>query len=259
MVEPGSLRRIVMNIFGNALKYTAQGFVKVTLRQQKPLGDTNNSPFSTVLIVVTDSGKGISEDYLNSHVYTPFSQENSLAPGVGLGLSITRQIILSMQGTIGIQSQVGKGTTVSVSLPLLDAKSSPETSIVDYESRFAKFIQRLTALRVYMYGFGNDSALTLRDVKGEIANWKLPRSLLEDICREWLHMDVLAEDNVRTIVPDLYLTTETAALELVRSNKSEGILQPVVVLCRSIKSANQLSETIKGLDATCTFEFVSLP
>lgn len=65
-----------------------------------------------------DTGKGISQDYLQHHLYTPFAQEDALAVGTGLGLSIVRQIVDSLDGTIDIRSEQGFGTDVSVSTPL---------------------------------------------------------------------------------------------------------------------------------------------
>jgi signal transduction histidine kinase len=117
--QSGALRRVLINLFGNALKYTNAGWVKVSL-QSKDIKPTSSSSSqqSVILITVSDSGRGISQEFLSSHLFTSFSQENSLNPGTGLGLSIVLQIVCSLGGTIDVQSEQGVGTEVKVSLTL---------------------------------------------------------------------------------------------------------------------------------------------
>ena len=79
-----------MNIFGNACKYTTNGYIIVRLRV-RPANDTEkakNSASETLVLNVIDSGKGMSSDYMQRKLYTPFAQEDTFAVGVGLGLSI---------------------------------------------------------------------------------------------------------------------------------------------------------------------------
>ncbi|KAI4201143.1 MAG: hypothetical protein LQ350_003458 [Teloschistes chrysophthalmus] len=117
--QPGALRRVVMNIFGNSLKYTLAGKIEVKLRLEPPDRSVDERNNDRVLnITITDTGRGISSDYLRTSLYTPFSQENVLANGTGLGLSIVRSIVSMLEGTIEIQSQVGQGTEVQVRIPL---------------------------------------------------------------------------------------------------------------------------------------------
>ena len=137
-IPPGALRRIIMNIFSNALKYTEAGSVALRLEV-----DNSSSRHSTqediVTLTVSDTGRGISEEFLRSRLFVPFVQEDSLASGSGLGLSIVRSLIKPLGGTINVQSQLGKGTTVKVTLPLVrpeqeldanfDSPSSPSTEI----------------------------------------------------------------------------------------------------------------------------------
>ncbi|KAJ5538332.1 CheY-like superfamily [Penicillium frequentans] len=113
VLEPGALRRVVMNVFGNALKYTETGSVSIHIEAQTSKNDT-----PALLLTVTDTGKGISHDYLRSNVFTPFSQENPMSPGAGLGLSLVRGILRSLGGTIAIKSQYGVGTVVKMTFPL---------------------------------------------------------------------------------------------------------------------------------------------
>ncbi|KAF3481560.1 uncharacterized protein GIQ15_04319 [Arthroderma uncinatum] len=105
--QSGALRRVVMNLFGNALKYTDAGWVKISLRSEdiKPTSPSHPHPqplVSIITIIVSDSGRGISQEFMHSHIFTPFTQENPLNSGTGLGLSIVLQIVRSLGGTIDI-------------------------------------------------------------------------------------------------------------------------------------------------------------
>jgi signal transduction histidine kinase len=120
--QPGALRRIIMNIFGNAMKYTDSGHIVVRLEVLK--GHPSVKPKvqkeadELVVLTVSDTGKGISEDFLRARLFTPFAQEDTLAVGTGLGLSIVRSIVKSLGGHIGIRSRAGEGTKVKITLPL---------------------------------------------------------------------------------------------------------------------------------------------
>jgi len=115
ITQPGAFRRVIMNLLGNALKYTSHGYVRVTLEASDiedlhAPGSSESVPRNMVSLTVTDTGKGISSDFLRSKLFTPFAQENSLSSGTGLGLSIVRSIVNLLEGDITIDSEVGRGT-----------------------------------------------------------------------------------------------------------------------------------------------------
>jgi signal transduction histidine kinase/DNA-binding NarL/FixJ family response regulator len=112
--EPGSMRRIVINLVGNSLKYTKSGFVHVKLETQKVEQDAAE----IAILTVRDSGQGISPEYLRDKLFTPFAQESNQAPGIGLGLSLVYSIVNTLGGHIDIKSTVGVGTKTTVRIPL---------------------------------------------------------------------------------------------------------------------------------------------
>ncbi|KAK7534901.1 uncharacterized protein J3D65DRAFT_427940 [Phyllosticta citribraziliensis] len=135
ITQPGALRRITMNLLGNALKYTKQGFVKVKLeakdlKNQSNCKNEGQEPQATsiVTLTVSDSGQGITPEYLNTKLFVPFAQESNLNPGVGLGLSLVRSIVEMLNGEVNITSAVGIGTEVFVTLPMVKATSGPGTT-----------------------------------------------------------------------------------------------------------------------------------
>ena len=114
--EAGAWKRIVMNLLGNSLKYTEAGFISVSLRA---LDDSRSADTAMIQLSVKDTGRGIAQEYLKHRLYTPYAQEDNISAGAGLGLSIVRGIVDSMQGLIDVSSELGTGTEVKVSIPVV--------------------------------------------------------------------------------------------------------------------------------------------
>ena len=115
LTEPGAFRRIVMNLFGNALKYTRRGFIAVSLSVVKDYLASHEEPYMLKLIV-RDTGQGISPEFLRTRLFTPFTQENDKAAGTGLGLSMVRTLVDTLQGQIDVKSVLNLGTIFTVTL-----------------------------------------------------------------------------------------------------------------------------------------------
>ncbi|KAL4765299.1 uncharacterized protein BDW70DRAFT_168670 [Aspergillus foveolatus] len=111
---PGAWRRIIMDLVGNALKFTRSGLIEVSLSQT---GD-NSSRATHAEIKVTDTGCGISREYLQNHIFSPFSQEQVLTEGVGLGLCIAHKLVTYLGGHIDISSELGVGTQACIRIPI---------------------------------------------------------------------------------------------------------------------------------------------
>ena len=107
----GKIKTIVRNLVGNAIKFTEQGEICLGLQLQD----------STLQITVSDTGIGIPES-AHEHIFKKFSQvDNSStrkADGTGLGLAIVKKTATLLGGTIGLESELGKGTTFKVEIPI---------------------------------------------------------------------------------------------------------------------------------------------
>lgn len=115
--------RSVINILGNAMKYTERGAIEVRLQMIERDHPESDSKTHLVKLSVSDTGRGMSSTYLQNHLYHAFSQENTTSDGLGLGLSIVKKLVEGLHGSIDIQSTVGKGTIVEISAPItLDVK-----------------------------------------------------------------------------------------------------------------------------------------
>ncbi|KJX98925.1 hypothetical protein TI39_contig382g00015 [Zymoseptoria brevis] len=122
--QPGAIRRIVMNLFGNSLKYTKHGNITVSLRTSRvqrsadPSARSAEETPSIIKIIVKDTGHGMSPEYLRTKAFTAFAQENAKAAGTGLGLPIVKAIVNMLHGEIDIKSIVNVGTVVAVTIPM---------------------------------------------------------------------------------------------------------------------------------------------
>ena len=114
------IKQILLNLIGNAAKFTNKGYVKLSIR----LINDNTIGFD-----INDTGIGISEEAQKS-LFDSFTQaDGSISReygGTGLGLSITKQLVNLMGGTITLKSELGKGSTFSIRLPLHQVNSSDE-------------------------------------------------------------------------------------------------------------------------------------
>ena len=111
------LERVVTNVMENAVKFTpAGGSVRVEVAAGALLDDR-----PAVAIVVADTGVGIAEDeipQLFDRFYRAAKARDDVVPGTGLGLAIVREVVWAHQGEVTVDSAVGEGTTVRITLPL---------------------------------------------------------------------------------------------------------------------------------------------
>jgi len=116
------LKQLIMNLIGNALKFTDKGSVTLNISQVTASNEQNNDLENNhIYLEVLDTGIGIAEENL-SKLFDSFTQaDNTTARqfgGTGLGLAICKQLVDLMKGQIGVRSEVNKGSCFWVKLPL---------------------------------------------------------------------------------------------------------------------------------------------
>lgn len=136
-VDALRLRQILLNLVSNAVKFTHKGGVKIhvhTLKEPKA-GDTN----CDLHIEVSDTGVGIAPED-RERIFSAFeqisTQSRSGAQGTGLGLSITRRLVDLMDGEITVASELGKGSTFSLTLPSLTLSQETHDAPSDRSADF---------------------------------------------------------------------------------------------------------------------------
>ena len=127
--DEARLRQALINLVGNALKFTQQGGVTIRL-------GTRNNATSHLLIEVEDTGIGIAPED-RKRIFEPFVQlgHQAESKGTGLGLTITRQFIQLMGGTLELESALGKGSLFRADLPLKEARKEDIDEVYKAETR----------------------------------------------------------------------------------------------------------------------------
>jgi CheY-like chemotaxis protein len=235
LTEAGALRRIVINLIGNALKYTKTGSVIVSLAASKLAEgspeitgcDPNDR---TLTFSIKDTGKGMSKSFLQDHLFVPFTQEDSTSShGVGLGMSIVKNLVSLLGGEIQVQSKVGSGTKVDVALPMRIYDSKEDTPA---ESRFEQNTKTLRArnLSVIVFGFPD-----------------FARSSLETYLHEWYNCTLLeVTDNA---LPDIVIVDEGDEEVLERVKRTAHIYGRRAVLLSTVLVISKMvrrMDTIEG-------------
>lgn len=238
------LRQVLINLLGNAVKYTDEG--GVVLRVRSGTGDSKMQ----LLFEIEDSGRGIAESE-QSAIFTSFAQAASsqgVDEGTGLGLAITKHFVELMGGEMQLKSQVGKGSVFSFAIPVEAAKADE----VNRETSKVRFTGILS-------GGGNKKVLVVED-KAE--NRLLLKKLLEQVGFEVLEAKNGEEgiEQFKRYLPDfIWMDLRMPVMDGYEATRrirglSEGEKVPIVALTASAFQ----EEGGKILEAGCS-AFVHKP
>ncbi|KAK8004970.1 histidine kinase [Apiospora arundinis] len=222
----GAIRRVVMNLLGNSLKYTDKGWIEVRLSRDAVATRRHGIKQNMIRITVTDTGKGMSKDFLDNYIFKPFAQEDQLSAGTGVGLSLVKKLVSSLGGEISVKSQVNIGSTVNVLLPLTTVVH--ETMESREEEAFREQQQMLKGLRVRLVGFRPTTDDSKINAGGSV-------SAIEKVCKGWLGMEVVSEFS--DLAPDVILCFE-AGLGVALHTQGEVVKPPIVVVCANATTAH---------------------
>ena len=146
--DEGRLRQVVVNLVGNAVKFTERGEVAVSVAVEERRGDSVTLAFS-----VRDTGIGIPEN-AKTRIFAAFEQEDTSTTrqfgGTGLGLTISAEIVEMMGGRLGVESTVGRGSTFRFTVELRVAApdgADASAKVVSLEGRTALIVDDNAASR----------------------------------------------------------------------------------------------------------------
>lgn len=137
LIDETRLRQVLVNIVGNAIKFTEKGEISLTIESTSDIKD----PIHHLIIKIADTGIGIPREQIKQ-VFAPFVQVDTSmqqsTTGTGLGLSITKRLVELMGGIITLDSKVGVGSTFTLELYNIEVCNNEQ---IDLNQDFAKLIK----------------------------------------------------------------------------------------------------------------------
>lgn len=137
--DPGRIRQIITNLLTNSIKFTHQGFVKLSVTRESETDDTIEVRFS-----VQDTGIGIDE-VIRKRLFQPFSQGDASTArkfgGTGLGLTICKSLLELMHGRITLDSVVDQGTTATFWVPFNKPQNTQPANLVQIQAALPDRLQ----------------------------------------------------------------------------------------------------------------------
>ncbi|WP_319780684.1 ATP-binding protein [Maridesulfovibrio sp.] len=230
--DEGRIRQILFNLTGNAIKFTDHGSVTVKVSSEAGISEGRRR----LSFTVTDTGIGIPENSLD-RIFDSFTQvDGSLSrkyKGAGLGLSIVKRLVELMGGSIGIESSLGKGTSVTVTIKLKTAAAvEPDKNIMP----------EIT---------GTVAKLKVMLVEDEMVNRMMARKLLERMGHEVLCagngaecIEMIGSNNVDAILMDIQMPIMDGleATRIIRTSEDLIKVRDIPIIALSAH-ANKESKT----------------
>ncbi|GAW49164.1 MULTISPECIES: hybrid sensor histidine kinase/response regulator [unclassified Nocardioides] len=234
--DPHRLRQVLTNLVGNAVKYTERGEVVVSVEpgQLDP---------SHVRIAVRDTGIGISPDQ-QGRLFEAFQQADASTTrrygGTGLGLTISRQLVELMGGSLQVHSELGRGSTFFFELPLPAATSLPAAKPIPSD---------LAGTRVLVV---DDNATNRKVLEQLLTSWSLQPTCAADARGALVDMHEAARNGqpYGLVLLDMHMPGMNG-LELAAEVRADAVLAttPLVMLTSSSEGSERTTAMSAGVDA----------
>ena len=220
--DSGRLRQVLLNLIGNAVKFTERGEVALTVRKVR----RRDKDQLRIRFSVHDTGIGVPED-VREQLFQPFTQADGSTTrrfgGTGLGLAISRQLVSMMEGDIGVESSVGTGSIFWIEIPFAIDESVSRAQEIPFAGLRALIVEphatQAVILKHYLQelGFvpewvvdGNDAPVRLQSA---IAEGKPFRLALIDLRTAGVHPSDIARRLAEKVSPlDTGLVLITSAV-----------------------------------------------
>lgn len=239
------LKRLLLNIAGNAVKYNRQGgYVRLTCREVEPVDGAPVYEYT-----IADNGIGMSEEF-QQHLYEPFSREEQqvegASSGTGLGASIAKQLVELMGGTMSFTSALGQGTTFTICLPFEKCKSSEIPQAVRMDAGDSDVLQGLRVLLVEDNDLNAEIAqFTLDRAGAVVTHVKDGESAVETFAASALHeYDVVLMDIMMPGIDGLEATRQIRALD-----REDAATTPIIAVSANAFADDRRLSREAGMNA----------
>tara|TARA_R110002111_G_scaffold144910_2_gene211270 strand:- start:125167 stop:127605 length:2439 start_codon:yes stop_codon:yes gene_type:complete len=250
--DPTRLRQVLINLVGNAIKFTETGVIEIVVRLLNKAGDEPKLQFDVI-----DSGIGIVEEKIEK-LFSPFTQADGSTTrqfgGTGLGLTISKRLVELLGGTVSVSSKIGRGSTFSVTIttgPLANVRliQNSTEAVLEYKNMNEKVVadseSPLCNCRILFAEDGPDNqrliSFILKKAGAEVTladNGKIAVDLATAALTENDPFDVILMD-MQMPVLDGYAAT--------RRLRNIGYSRPIIALTAHAMSTDQQ----KCCDAGC--------
>ena len=245
--DASKLNQVLINLLDNAIKFTRDGGVELTLDQLEGKGKGGEV---WIAVEVTDSGKGISEENME-RIFGKFEQENTstrrVHGGSGLGLAISKQLIELQGGNISCRSELGKGTTFRVELPFrFEGRVSEDVGATDWSK------VNLVGMRLLVVEDLEVNRMLLRQM---LRNKGIVMFEAENGKES---LEVLKEHEVDLILMDLHMPEMDGieATKRIREGRIKGVDSQIPIVCLT---ADVFKETKEAIFSAGMNDFVTKP
>jgi signal transduction histidine kinase/CheY-like chemotaxis protein len=219
--DPVRIRQILVNLIGNAVKFTLKGEVFITVRQECAVYEKDNRKFMDIAIAVKDTGIGIAAEKINS-IFESFTQADSSTTrkfgGSGLGLTISKRLAELMNGTLLAASEYGEGSTFTLRLAMEIASEQPAVT----------FTPKAVLRNILVVDDNMTNCQLLEDIFGHLNipcticyNGPQALQVIEKAAKEYKQFDLIITDNQMpgmdgiTLVQQIKKTTKADAIPFI--------------------------------------------
>lgn len=244
-VSATHLKRLLVNIAGNAVKYGRRGgYVRLACREVEPVDGVPIYEYT-----IADNGIGMSEQF-QQHLYEPFSREEQrvegASSGTGLGAPIAKQLVELMGGTMSFTSTLGQGTTFTIRLPFEQCKRSEIPQAVRVDAVDIDAVRGLRVLLVEDNELNAEIAQFTLDRAGAIVTHvKDGESAVETFAASAPHeYDVVLMDIMMPGIDGLEATRQIRALE-----REDATTTPIIAVSANAFAEDRRLSREAGMDA----------
>ncbi len=236
---PNYVNKVINNLLSNAFKFTPE-YGKVSL-----LVWSNNR---RLLIEVQDTGEGMDKETL-THIFEPFYQADSDARnlGTGIGLALVKQIIDAVEGSITVESEVGKGTTFHVSVPI---HNRYQRQVTAFEEAYKPLLTETVEMPADSEKDDNECRLLIVEDNRDIAAY-IGSQFTDQYAIFYASGGGEGLEKTLDLVPDLIITDLMMpgmdGLEMCRQIRNNEIVNHIPIIVVTAKITEE--ERIKGIEA----------
>jgi len=254
------LRQILLNLVGNAVKFTDTGFIKLSATYHYADRSTDSTEF---IFSVEDTGIGIPDEQ-REHIFGMFEQQkgqsNTKYGGTGLGLTITKRFVEIMNGKIEVSSQLGKGSKFSVvikdveTVSLLDntlEEAKQETEKIIFEKALILIVDNLEVNRKLLIGYLEEYEFEILESNKGQAVIDITKKHHPDLILTDVKMSVTDDYNTaiflkeNELLKDIPLIAVTASVMEIEENETSVIYD--AILKKPFNKNELISELVKFL------------